>query len=89
MLIQQGSSRNNQGINSQQNNNFNQALQTINQIKSSKNPNQMLQMLASKNPNVANAINLANQYGGDYQKAFYEEARRRGIDPNQILGLLK
>lgn len=49
----------------------------------------MLQMLASKNPNVANAINLANQYGGDYQKAFYEEARRRGIDPNQILGLLK
>ena len=89
MLIQQGSNRNNQGINSQQNDNFNQALQTINQIKNSKNPNQMLQMLASKNPNVANAINLANKYGGDYQKAFYEEARRRGIDPNQIIGLLK
>lgn len=89
MLIQQGSNKNNQGINSQQNDNFNQALQTINQIKSSKNPNQMLQILASKNPNVANAINLANQYGGDYQKAFYEEARKRGIDPNQILGMLK
>lgn len=89
MLIQQGNNRNNQEINNQQNDNLNQALQTINQIKSSKNPNQMLQMLASKNPNVANAINLANQYGGDYRKAFYEEARKRGIDPNQILGLLK
>ncbi len=89
MLIQQGSNRSSQEINNQQNNGINQALQTINQIKSSKNPNQMLQMLATKNPKVANAINLANKYGGDYQKAFYEEAKRLGINPNQILGLLK
>ena len=61
----------------------------INTIKAAKNPSAMIKQLASQNPNVANAINLANQYGGDYQKAFYEEAKRRGIDPNQILGMLK
>lgn len=49
----------------------------------------MLQQLAQNNPNVANAMNLIRQYGGDPQKAFYEEARKRGVDPNQIIGMLR
>jgi len=70
-------------------NNQNNALGIIGMLKSSKNPNMMLQRLASSNPVVANTMNLINQYGGNPQKAFYEEAKKRGIDPNQILGMLK
>ena len=58
-------------------------------IKASRNPNMMLQQLAQSNPNVASAMNLVQQYGGDPQKAFYEEARKRGIDPNQIISMLR
>jgi hypothetical protein len=57
-------------------------------IRYSGNPNLMLQQLATQNPNVANAMNLVNQSGGDPKTAFYNEAKRRGIDPNTILSLL-
>lgn len=70
-------------------NNQNNALGIIGMLKSSKNPNMMLQQLASNNPVVANAMNLINQYGGDPKRAFYEEVKKRGINPNQILGMLK
>lgn len=64
-------------------------LGVINIIKSAKNPSAMLKQLASQNSNVANAMNLINQNGGDPKRAFYSEAQRLGIDPNQILGMLK
>ena len=67
----------------------NSILNLINMIKHSGNPNLLLQQLATQNPNVANAMNLINQSGGDPKQAFYNEAKRRGIDPNQILSLLK
>ena len=86
MQNQRGNNGNNQiGINSNQNNAFG----IIGMLKNSKNPNMMLRQLASSNPVVANTMNLVNQYGGNPQKAFYEEAKKRGIDPNQILGMLK
>lgn len=69
--------------------NQNNALDIISMLKNSKNPNMMLQRLVTSNPIVANTMNLVNQYGGNPQKAFYEEVKKRGIDPNQILGMLK
>lgn len=67
----------------------NNMMSVVNMIRAAKNPNIMLQQLASQNPNVANAMNLINQNGGDPKRAFYSEAQRLGIDPNQILGMLK
>ena len=64
-------------------------MSVVQAIKTAQNPNLMLQQLARTNPNVANAMNLIMQYGGDPQKAFYEEARKKGIDPNQIIGMLR
>ena len=58
-------------------------------IRTAQNPNLMLQQLARTNPNVASAMSLVQRYGGDPQRAFYEEAKRKGIDPNQILGMLR
>lgn len=81
--------RGNRGTGTTSNNQQNNMLGVINTIKAAKNPTMMLQHLASQNPKVANAMNLINQNGGDPKRAFYSEAQRLGIDPNQILGMLK
>lgn len=73
----------------QQNSQNDSPISVINTIKNSSNPNAMLNLLANKNPNVANVMNLVAQNGGDPKQAFYAEARKRGIDPNQILNMLK
>lgn len=81
--------RDNRGTGTISNNQQNNMFGVINTIKAAKNPSAMLQHLASQNPNVANAMNLINKSGGDPKRAFYSEAQRFGIDPNQILGMLK
>ena len=73
----------------QTNQQINNPMAIVQAIRASRNPNMMLQQLAQTNPNVASAMNLIRQYGGDPQKAFYEEARKRGVDPNQIIGMLR
>lgn len=65
------------------------AMPFIQAIRYSRNPNLMLQQLMQSNPNVASTMNLVRQYGGNPQKAFYEEAKKKGIDPNQILSMLR
>lgn len=40
-------------------------------------------------PGVKTMMDLVRQHGGDPKKAFYAEAEKRGVDPNQILSLLK
>ena len=58
-------------------------------IQNSQNPRAMFGNLLNQNPQIQNAMNIIQQYGGDGQKAFYETARQRGINPNQILSMLK
>lgn len=67
---------------------INQFTDLFNMIRCSGNPNAIISQLASKNPMVANVMNVINQYGGDVRKAFYSEANKAGIDPNQILNML-
>lgn len=61
----------------------------MNLVQSSPNPRAMFGNLMVQNPQVQNAMNIINQYGGDGQRAFYETCKQRGIDPNQILSMLK
>lgn len=81
--------RGNRGTGIISNNQQNNMLGVINIIKAARNPSVTLKQLALQNPNVANAMNLINQNGGDPKRAFYSEAQRLGVDPNQILGMLK
>lgn len=66
----------------------NQFLDMFNMLRNSGNPNAIISQLALRNPLVANVMNLINQYGGDPKKAFYSEASKIGVDPNQILNEL-
>lgn len=71
---------------------MNQAQQIKNlmvMVQNSQNPQAMLNNLMSQNPQVQNAVNIINQYGGNGQQAFYETCKQRGIDPNQVLSQLR
>lgn len=63
----------------------NTLLDMFNTVKSSSNPNQVMQEMLSNNPQFQNVIGYINQNGGDARTAFYNMAAQRGIDPNSIL----
>lgn len=49
----------------------------------------MLNMLAQNNPQLRQVMDVVQKSGGDPQKAFYALAKQMGINPQQILDLLK
>lgn len=53
------------------------------------NPAAALQQMASNNPMMKQALTLVQQNGGDAQSAFEKLARENGIDPAQIMSMLK
>ncbi len=40
-------------------------------------------------PLYAQAEQIAARYGGDWNRAFEETAKANGIDPNQIIGIMR
>lgn len=58
-------------------------------MQNSRNPQAMLGTLMNQNPQMQNVMNIINQYGGDARTAFYETAKERGVDPNQIINMLR
>ena len=63
-----------------------QMKQTAQMIKSCGNPQAMVNQMLSQNPQINQII---NQYGGDPKTAFYKYAEANGIDPNEVLNMLK
>ena len=58
-------------------------------LKNSQNPNAMIQQMMSSNPEYASVMEIIKKYGNDPKTAFFEEAKNRGVDPNQVLAQLK
>lgn len=69
--------------------NLNQIKGLMNLVKSGGNPQQMFQSMMANNPQYGQVMNLVNQHGGDARAAFYALAKEKGVDPNQILDMLK
>jgi hypothetical protein len=67
----------------------NQIKQMFNMFKSAQNPQALLNNMASQNPQLKQVMEAINQHGGDPKKAFYDIAKERGIDPDEILNQLK
>ena len=63
--------------------------QAMDMVRASGNPQMMMQQILSNNPNYKQIQNLIQQNGGDAKKAFYSMAEQMGIDPNEILNVLK
>lgn len=71
------------------NNNLSQIKNMMNMIRSARNPQAMLQSMMRNNPQMRQVMDLINQSGGDPKAAFYKLAQEKGIDPQQILDMLK
>ena len=63
--------------------------QMMGMVRAAKDPQQAINMLAMNNPQVKQVMDIVEQYGGDSMKAFQEMAKQCGVDPEEILGLLK
>ena len=59
---------------------------TFKMMKNMGNPNVMSQMLLQKNPQLKQII---DQAGGDPKQAFYNMARQKGVNPDDVLNMMK
>ena len=59
----------------------------INNLRSVQNPDAVLQMLSGKNPLLGNVMRMVG--GRNPQQVFYAECQRQGINPEEILNMLK
>ena len=57
-------------------------------IKNSVNPAQLFQNMAKTNPQVQSIMQMIQQTNQTPKELFYQTAQQRGIDPNQVLGML-
>lgn len=58
----------------------------INMFRNSNNPQMLIQNMLQNNPKVQQLI---QQCGGNPKTAFYNLARQKGINPDEILNMLK
>lgn len=61
----------------------------MNIVRSASNPNIMLQNMIQSNPQMKQVMDIVNQSGGDPKQAFYKMAEQKGIDPEQVLQMLR
>ena len=63
--------------------------QMMGMLNASQNPVAMMNSMVQGNPNLKQVMDFINQSGGDPKKAFYALAEQKGIDPQEILNMLK
>ena len=66
-----------------------QAKQMMAMLKAAQNPQMLLNQMISTNPKLKEVMDLINQYGGDPNKALQAVAQQNGIDPQEIMDMLK
>ena len=63
--------------------------QAMAMVKTASNPQAAMEQMLSNNPNYQQINKLIQDNGGDAQKAFYSMAEQMGINPNDVLSMLK
>ena len=61
----------------------------MNLVRASGNPQEMLRMMAAGNPRMQEVLRIVQEHGGDPMQAFRAAARERGVDPEEILNMLR
>lgn len=67
--------------------NFGQIKNMLNMLNSAQNPQAALNMLAQKNPQMAQVMQLVQ--GRNPQQVFYEMCRQQHVNPDDILNQLR
>ena len=63
--------------------------QMMGMVRAAKDPQAALNMLAARNPQMKQVMDIVQQYGGDAMAAFKATAEEMGVNPEEILGMLK
>lgn len=63
--------------------------QKYQECKMMSNPSAYIQQMAQQNPQVREALTLAQQNGGDMKQVFYQLAKSKGVDPESVLNMFK
>lgn len=71
------------------NQNIETAKSIFSMLNGSSNPYQLLTNIAAKNPMIKSIMDSADKSGKSYQDIFYELAKQKGINPDDILSQLK
>ena len=58
-------------------------------VRNANNPQALLGQMAQNNPQVKQVMDIIQKHGGDPMAAFQAEAQARGVDPQQIMDMLK
>ena len=69
-------------------NNLQTAKSLMSMIRTAKDPNAMLNHLASQNPQLKEIMDMVNS-GKSPKDLFYERAKQMGVDPETILSQLR
>lgn len=78
-----------QMLSQNQPNNISQIRNMINLVRNSNNPQVLLNNMMMQNPQMQQVMSYINQNGGNAQQAFYKLAQEKGVNPDEILKLLK
>ena len=57
-------------------------------VKNAGNNAMLLQMAAAQHPAIKKAMEVAKEYGGDYDKATAALIEENGLDPGEVRGVL-
>ena len=72
---------------------MNQSIQQIknmmNMVQMSANPQMALQNIVNQNPNLQNILNLAGSNGANLQQIFYNMAKQKGVNPEDVINALR
>lgn len=63
---------------------MNQVKQIYNMLRSSSNPNELLNRMLAQNPQMAQAINLVRS-NGNYEQVFRNMCQQRGINADEFI----
>ena len=63
--------------------------QMMNMVGGAQDPNMMIRQLVNTNPQMKQVMEVINNAGGDPRRAFYELAQQKGVDPQEILDMMK
>ena len=64
----------------------NNVKQMISMVKGARNPQQMVQKMVNENPQFMAMLQMSN---GNPEQAFKSLAKQMGVDPNEIIDLIK
>jgi hypothetical protein len=69
--------------------NLGQIRNLMNIVKNASNPQAMIQSMVQNNPQMKQVMDFVNQSGGNPREAFYKMAKEKGVNPDEILAMLK